>query len=156
MTDNIIKIIEAFKDDILTFARIILEDGNVSTNRKTGKNTLKDSRLKADINTQIANIDNPVIIEALFPEYVTYIEWNRPKKYGKQPPLSSLRDWALSRGIPADNNTLFVIARAIWRDGHEGRPIIATLEKEVDESFDKETGDKLINAIIEDLIKFFN
>nr|DAE47084.1 MAG TPA: hypothetical protein [Caudoviricetes sp.] len=156
MNENTIKVIEALTEDVLTLSRLILEDDSISTNKKVRKNTLKESALKKDIKTEIKSLESPVIINALFDSYINYIEWNRPKEYGKQPPTDELRDWALSRGIPTDNSTLFLIARAIWRDGHEGRPIIATLEKEIEENFDKEIYDKLFNSIIEEITKYFN
>jgi hypothetical protein len=156
MNESTIKVIEALTEDILTLSRLILEDDSISTNRKVGKNTLKESSLKKDVEVEIKSLDSPVIINALFNSYINYIEWDRPRKYGKRPPIDELRDWALSRGIPTDNNTLFLISQAIWRDGHEGRPIIATLEKEIEESFDKEVYDKLFNSIIEEITKYFN
>lgn len=156
MNESTIKVIEALKEDILTLSRLILEDDNISLNRKVNKNTLSDSSLKKNIETKIESLESPVIIKTFFENYITFIENDRKPKQGKQPPTDELRDWALSRGIPTDNNTLFMIARAIWREGHEGRPIIATLEKEIDESFDNEVYDKLFNSIIEELTKYFN
>ena len=58
--------------------------------------------------------------------------------------------------IPTDNNTLFLIARAIWRDGHEGRPILATLEEKIDRKFETEWYDQLFEATIDELNKYFN
>ena len=149
-------VIEAFKEDILTLSHLILEDDSISSNRKINKNTLADSKLRDDVKTEIRNLGEPVIIEALFDNYVTFLEWDRPKKYGKRPPIDELLEWAKSKGIPTDNNTLFAISTAIWRDGHEGRPILATLEKEIEKSFNSEVYDNLINAIIDELIKYFN
>lgn len=149
-------IIEAIANDVLTLSHLILEDDSISINKKINKNTLNDSKLNKDIKTQIASLNEPVVIEALFNNYINFIEWDRPPGYGKQPPIDKLRDWALSRNIPTDNNTLFAIAKAIQRDGHEGRPIIATLEKEIAESFDKEFYDKLFDATINELTNYFN
>lgn len=156
MNEATLKVINEIASDILVLAHLILENDSISLNRKVNKNTLRDSALRKDLETKIESTDNPVIIKAFFNNYVTFLEWDRPKNYGKQPPLDSLRDWALSRNIPTDNSTLFLIARAIQRDGHKGRPIIATLEKEIEENFEKETFEKLFNAIIDELIKFFN
>lgn len=150
------KIIESIASDILTLSHLILEDDSISANRKINKNTLRDSQLNKNIKTQIASFEAPVIINTLFDNYINYIEWDRPKGYGKQPPIDELREWALSRGIPTDNDTLFSIAKAIQRDGHKGRPIIATLEKEIEKSFDTEIYSNLFNSLIDELIKYFN
>lgn len=152
-TKNIVKVIA---DDVLTLSHLILEDDSIAINRKINRNTLKDSQLNKKIRTQIASLDEPVVIEALFNNYINFIEWDRPKNYGKQPPIDELRDWALSRGIPTDNDTLFSISKAIQRDGHEGRPIISTLEREVVERFDKEFYKQLFDSTINELIKYFN
>lgn len=149
-------IVEAIANDVLTLSHLILEDDSIAMNRKINKNTLKDSQLNKNIKTQIASLNEPVVIEALFNNYINFIEWDRPKGHGKQPPIDELRDWALSRGIPTDNSTLFAVAKAIQRDGHEGRPIIATLDKEIVESFDKEFYTKLFDSTINELTKYFN
>lgn len=149
-------VVEAIATDVLTLAHLILETDNISVNKKTGKNTLKDSALNANVATSVSEIQGEFVIKAIFNHYINYIEWDRPKKYGKKPPIDSLRDWAISRGLPTDNNTLWAISTAIWRDGHTGRPILAVLEKEIEEAFEKEYFDKIFESLISELNKFFN
>lgn len=152
------KIVQAIASDIVFLARSIMENDSVSSNQKVKKgekNTLKNSSLKDDIGSAIA-ISNDVVIQTLFRHYISYIEWDRPKEYGKRPPLDSLRDWALSKGIPTDNSTLWAISNAIWRDGHKGRPILATLEKDVIEGFEKEWYNQIFESLIDELTKYFN
>jgi hypothetical protein len=156
MNESTLKVIEGIVGDVLILSQLIMETDVISSNKKINKNTLRDSNLKKDIEIKIESLDNPVIINALFNHYIIFLEWSRPKKYKKKPPIHVLRDWALSRGIPTDNDTLWKISYAIWRDGHQGRPILATLEKEIEESFDKEVYGKLFNSIIEELTKYFN
>lgn len=156
MNEATIKVIEAIANDVLTLSHLILEDDSVSTNKKVNKNTLKDSLLNENIATATSLNNEDVVIKALFSNYINFIEWTRPKKHGKQPNIDDLRDWAESRGIPTDNETLWKISFAIWRDGHEGRPIIAVLDKEIVESFDKEQYQKLFNSTIDELNKYFN
>lgn len=156
MNEATLKIIEEIANDMLILSRLIMEDDSISANRKINKNTLTDSKLKKNVETKIESLDNPVIINALFNNYIIFLEWTRPKKYKKKPSIDTLRDWALSRGIPTDNETLWKISYAIWRDGHEGRPILATLEKDIEESFNKEIFDKLFNSIIKEINKYFN
>lgn len=156
MNESILKVIEEIAKDVLILSQLIMDDDSISSNRKVNKNTLRDSNLRKDIETKIESLDNPVVINALFNHYIIFLEWSRPKKHKKKPPIDVLRDWALSRGIPTDNETLWKISYAIWRDGHQGRPILATLEKEIEESFDKDIFDKLFNSISEEITKYFN
>lgn len=152
----IAKIVNKIAEEILTLANLILEDDNISKNVKINKNTLRDSSLRNNIVSKIESLDEPIVINTLFDNYINFIEWDRPKEYGKQPPIDSLRNWAMSRGIPTDNSTLFIISRAIWRDGHKGRPIIATLEKEIEKSFEDGIFEELFEAIIKELTDYFN
>lgn len=149
-------VIEAFKEDVLTLSHLILEDDSISSNKKINKNTLANSKLRENVRTEISKLGEPVVIEALFDNYVTFLEWDRPKKHGNRPPIDELLEWAKSKGLPTDNATLWSISTAIWRDGHEGRPIIATLEKEIEKSFNSEVSEDLFTAIIDELIKYFN
>lgn len=66
-----------------------------------------------------------------------------------------MRDWALRKGIPTDNNTLYAIQTAIVRDGIKGRPILATLANNIEELFEKQYFDELFTAIITELQNFF-
>lgn len=49
MNKETLKIVEAIGNDILTLATIIMEDDSISINDKVGKNTLKNSALKSDM-----------------------------------------------------------------------------------------------------------
>lgn len=150
------KVIEAIANDVLALSHLILEDESISKNKKVNKNTLRDSQLNKDLAISTSYTSEDILIKAIFNNYVGFIEWDRPKEYGDKPPIDSLRDWALSRNIPTDNSTLWAISTAIWKDGHEGRPILETLEKEIEESFDTEMYDKLFESIIDEITKYFN
>jgi len=143
--------------DLLALAATVLEDDSISTNVKVGKNTLRDSALREDLAVTISqtNGDDPVI-RALFNNYVVYLEWERPPKYKKKPPISVLKEWAAKNGIPTDAETLYKISYAIWRDGHKGRPIFATMDKELDGLFREDWADKLQIALLENLNNLFN
>lgn len=155
MNEATLKIIEAIAEDILTYSHLILEDDSISTNKKVNKNTLKDSRIKQDLATS-TSISGDAEIKTIFRKEINFIEWTRPAEYQKQPPIDELKEWAESRGIDTDNETLWKISYAIWKYGHEGRPIIETLEKEIEESFDKEQYGKLFNSLIDEITKYFN
>ena len=130
MNEATLKVIEYIADELIVLSHLILEDDTISANAKTNRNTLRDSKLNQNI-ASVVTYGDDIIIQALFNNSLTFLEWDRPPGYGKQPPIDALRDWALNNGIPTDNGTLFAIARAIQRDGHEGRPILFTLEKEI-------------------------
>lgn len=150
-------VVEKIADDLLTLAHLVLEDDGVSLNTKINQNTLKASALNGDLYATIANtLGEDVVISALFNHYVVYLEWDRPPQYGKQPPISALIDWARKRGIPTDADTLYAISYAIWRDGHDGRPIFATMDKEVAGLFDKDWAPRLFGALTSELDKFFS
>lgn len=150
------KVISKIAEEVVTLAILILEDDSISTNAKVNKNTLRESALRYNIDTSTGMFSGgDTVIRALFNHYVTFIEWDRPPKYGKQPPISALKDWAEKNGIPSDNNTLWAISTAIWRDGHTGRPIFATLEKEVDKMFNEDWAEEIFNSVVEKLDTYF-
>ena len=156
-TEGVRLALNKIADDLLALAHLVLEDDGISNNRKINKNTLRDSALNGDLFATISqtNGEDPVI-KAFFNNYVHFLEWDRPPKYGKRPPISALKGWAEKNNIPTDADTLYAISYAIWRDGHTGRPIFATIDRELDGLFIDDWADKLFNAIIEDLEKFFN
>ena len=153
MNKETLKIVEAIGNDILTLATIIMEDDSISINDKVGKNTLKNSALKSDMEQKIQATDN-IMIQTFFNHYIIDIEKGR-KKGAKRSPIDALRDLALRKGIPTDNNTLYAIQTAIVRDGIKGRPILATLENNIEELFEKQYFDELFTAIITELQDFF-
>lgn len=155
MDTAITKAMEAIAADVLKLSQTILSDRNIGTNTKTGKNTLKNSALEDSVRVEIRKMGESVVIETLFDNYISYIEQRRKPRTGKQPPIDALRDWALSRGIPTDNSTLFLIGRAIWRDGYEGRPVLATLEEEIEKQWDDKWADMLFDTIMDELNKYF-
>lgn len=146
--------VDKIAGDLLALASVILEDDSISVNTKVGKNTLKNSTLRGDLETRVEQTGDPVI-QALFNNYVVFLEWDRPPKYKKKPPIGVLKEWAAKNGIPTDADTLWAISYAIWRDGHAGRPIFATMDIELDGLFMNDWSDKLFNAITDDLDKFF-
>jgi hypothetical protein len=149
--------INAIADDLLALAHLVLDDDTVSNNTKINKNTLKNSALNGDLYATIGqSFGSDPVITALFNHYVVYLEWDRPPGYGKPPPISALKDWAAAKGISTDADVLYAIAYAIWRDGHDGRPIFATMDKEVDGLFEKDWAPQLFAALTDQLDKFFS
>lgn len=146
MNNQIEKVIDAFAAEIYTLAQKVFESYS-----------LEKSSLAQDFEKPKVSLKgDSIVVEILFNNYIEYLERGRSPKSGKQPPVSALVDWAKQKGIPADNSTLYLIARAIWRDGHQGRPILATLENEITNAFENKWADKLYEAITEELTKYFN
>ena len=154
MTAEIAKVIAHIARDLVALAQAVLEDDRFSVNKKINRNTLKDSNLLKTLEYKVDTSGNPVIT-ALFNNYVVFLEWTRPPKHKKKPPIDVLRDWAAKNGISTDASTLWAISNAIWRDGHEGRPIFATIDAEADGLFMDDWSDKIFNKIVEQLNNFF-
>lgn len=156
-TPAITAAIDKITDSLYAIATLVLETDSVGLRSKAPiYNSLRDSALKADLYAAPVSTAQDVVIQALFNNYVVYLEWDRPPFYGKQPPISALKDWAEKNGISSDAQTLWGISYAIWRDGHVGRPIFATLDKEVDTLYKTEWADGLFASITDDLDKLFN
>lgn len=153
--EGVKKAIAKIADALIAVSASVLENDNVGTNVKIGRNTLKNSALKGDLAQKINDTGDPVI-SALFNHYVVYLEWTRPPKYKKKPPISALKEWAAKNGIPTDASTLWAISYAIWRDGHAGRPIFATIDKAIDGLFMDEWADDLHDAVTENFNKLWD
>lgn len=154
--EGVAQAVERIAEELVALAVAVLEDDAVSVNVKTGVNTLKDSRLRETLRKGIGREEEgDPVMGVLFAHYVVYLEWSRPPRYGKQPPIGVLKEWAERRGIPTDAHTLWAISYAIWRDGHEGRPIFAALETLTDRAFTERWADELFARIIERLDKLF-
>ena len=102
-----------------------------------------------------ATNDGDLVFDIMLNDYLTFIESGR-RKGAKFPPVEPIVKWARSRGIPTDNSTIFLIRRAISRDGIKPRPIMQYVMEEVDKQWDDVLADKLFNQIIEIIDKFFN
>lgn len=146
MGSNIKPIVEAIAAEILSLAHSIIDDSDIG---------LRDSALKKDMQVIVSSYSDPIVIETVFNDYVEYIENGRCPMSGKQPPMDKLRDWALARGIPTDNSTLFLISRAIGRNDNRARPILATLEEQIEERWENEWADLIAEEITKELTDNF-
>lgn len=147
------KIVMEFSKDLMTLVRMVMES-NVGINQKVGTNTLVDSNIYKTLSVKATN-DGDLIFDIVLNDYITYIESGR-RKGAKFPPVAPIVAWARKKGIPTDNSTIFLIRRAISRDGIAPRPIMAYVMDEVDREWDDQLADKLFNQIIEIIDKFFN
>lgn len=118
--------------------------------------SLENSHLSHDAEVRYEVQGESDLFNLLYNDYMGYIEWRRPPKYKKKPPIRVLIPWAKERGIPTDVNTLWAISTSIWAFGWEARPIIAPLETLLDERWDKYWSDYIFNLILTNLDKYFN
>lgn len=147
------KIVMEFSKDLMTLVRMVMES-NVGINSKTGSNTLVNSNIYKTLSVKATN-DGDLIFDIILNDYLTFIESGR-RKGAKFPPVEPIVKWARSRGIPTDNSTIYLIRRAISRDGIKPRPFMAHVMEEVDREWDEQLADELFNKIISEIDKFFN
>ena len=164
MTDIEDKILKAIGDDIIEQIRAVFAS-DVGINSKVGKNTLKDSNLSKDLryNIQPTNKGGAINVEANF--YMVYIEWDRPPKYGKRPPVKEIIKWLKRKHIVSKNSTVkevekkaFLISRAIWRDGWKGRKLTPKILEAIENHWETKASmyiftelTKIIEEKIEDI-----
>ena len=129
--NDIERILSSIATDILSQLHKLLAS-ELGINTKVGFNTLGvsglDRNIQATVNQESIDID--------FPEYIVYLEWDRPKKYGKQPPIDVIIKWLEAKGIAATAKNIrnvrslaFIIARSIWLEGWKSR-VIAGLNRD--------------------------
>lgn len=147
------KIVMEFSKDLMTLVRMVMES-NIGINDKVGKNTLTNSEIYKTLQVKATN-DGDLIFDIILNDYLVFIESGR-RKGAKMPPVEPIVRWARSRGIPTDNSTIFLIRRAISRDGIKARPFMAYVMEEVDKEWNDKLADELFNKIMEDVDKFFN
>lgn len=142
-----------FGKDIAKIVRMVMES-NVGINSKTGGNTLSKSDIYRQLSV-ISTSDGDLVFDIMLNDYITFIESGR-RKGAKFPPVEPIVRWARKHGIPTDNSTIYLIRRAISRDGIKPRPIMAKVFEELDNSWDDGWSDKLFDIIMEKIDKFFN
>lgn len=147
------RIMYEFSKDIAKIVRMVMES-NVGINSKTGGNTLSNSDIYKQLSV-ISTSDGDLVFDIMLNDYITYIESGR-RKGAKMPPVEPIVRWARKHGIPTDNSTIYLIRRAISRDGIKPRPIMAKVFEELDRAWEGEWSDRLFKIIIEQLDKFFN
>ena len=147
------KIVMEFSKDLMTLVRMVMES-NVGINQKVGRNTLTSSEIYKTLSVKATN-DGDLVFDIILNDYLTFIESGR-RKGAKFPPVEPIVRWAKSRGISTDNSTIFLIRRAISRDGIKPRPIMQYVLEEVDKEWNDGLADKLFEKIIEVIDNFFN
>ena len=139
-------------NDIAKLVREIM-DSNVGMNMKVGKNTLSDSDLYRELSVRSTS-DGDLVFDIMLNDYIQYIE-NGRRKGAKFPPIEPIIQWCRKKGLPTDNSTIFLIRRAISRDGIAARPIMARVFDELDRNWNDGWADHIFNKIMEHIDKFF-
>lgn len=149
---EISKIVMEFSKDIMDIVRVVMES-NLLDNHKVGRNTIIGSDIYNNLIVKSKN-DGDLVFDILLNDYLTYIESGR-RKGAKMPPVEPIVRWARARGIPTDNSTIFLIRRAISRDGIQPRPFMATVMEQIDLSMPN-WYDRIFEEITKLITEFFN
>lgn len=149
---EISKIVMEFSKDIMDIVRVVMES-NLLDNHKVGRNTIIGSDIYKNLQVITKN-DGDLVFDILLNDYLTYIESGR-RKGAKMPPVEPIVRWARSRGIPTDNSTIYLIRRAISRDGIAPRPFMATVMEQIDFNMEN-LYDNIFDEITKLINDFFN
>lgn len=144
MNDRITNIVNAIAEDILTLVHLVMDEQG-----------LANSLLAEETAYKVSMTGNPVI-ELLFNDYISYIESGRKAGSNLMPPLSAIKEWAERKNIPTDNSTLYAIAQSIRKNGIAPRPILATLEEKIEESFSNNWADNLFEEMVNILAEWID
>lgn len=147
-------LVMSISKDIMELVRMVMESNNL-INTKVGRNTIApDSDIYKSLQVKATN-DGDLVFDIMLNDYLTFIESGR-RKGAKFPPVEPIVKWARKRGIPTDNSTIFLIRRAISRDGIRPRPFMQFVLEEIDTSWDDGWANKIFKIITEELDKYFN
>lgn len=146
-------IVMAFSQDIMQLVKMVM-DSNVGLNRKIGFNTLRGSDIYKTLAVKATN-DGDLIFDIILNDYIVYIESGR-RAGAKFPPVEPIVKWCRKHGIPTDNSTVYLIRRAISRDGIKPRPVMQYVFEEVTDYWENGWADKVFDKIITEIDNFFN
>lgn len=149
LQSNIIKAFEEIANDILLLWKEVM-DSDVGINPKVGYNTLSHSILREDVEEEIKF---PSILFK-YNDYADYIETGR-RPHVTKVPIYALKEWASRKGIYTDNNTLYAIREAIYRDGISPRPIFTMFSELLDKGWNERYAQNIFDKITESLSKYF-
>ena len=150
---NLTAILVAFTKDMIEIVRAVM-DSPYGINDKVHRNTLNDSNVYKQLTAKVTH-DGDLIFDLMLNDYIRYIESGR-RVGAKFPPVEPIVKWARQHGIPTDNSTIFLIRRAISRDGISPRPIMAVVFDELDKKWDKDWADELFEEIMKIITEYFN
>jgi hypothetical protein len=149
-------VMRAMEKDFLDFVHLVMES-DAGINRKVGVNTLARSDLYQTAWTLAQEGGGSLVVNIMLNDYLYYVEHGR-RRGAKMPPVEPIIRWARKNGIPTDNSTIFLIRRAIVRDGIQGRPIMEQVLGLIDEGMLEDNGylDMVFDQIVKLVDEFFN
>lgn len=148
-TKRIATAFKIFANQIKSIILALMEERGV--NEKINKNTLINSHIWNDLRTENNSFD---LIEFFINDYVQFIESGR-RPGAKFPPPMAIANWCKDKGLPSDNRTVYLICRAIARDGIKPRPFLDDAFEELDKYWD-DWSDSLFQLLTETLDEYFS
>ena len=143
---DISKIVMEFTKDIMQLVNAAMEGQDLASN-KVGSDIYKNLQVKA-------TNDGDLVFDIILNDYLEFIESGR-RKGADMPPVEPIVEWAKKHGIPTDNGTIYLIRRAISRDGIAPRPFMATVMEQIDLNMPN-WYDKIFDEITKLINDFFN
>ena len=152
---DIAKFVTEFSKEIIVLVRTVMES-DLLINRKprVNRNTIIGSDIYKDLQVQ-ARHDGDLVYDIMLNDYLTFIESGR-RAGAKFPPIEPIVKWARKRGIDTDNSTIYLIRRAIARDGIAPRPFMYKVFELMDEKWDERWSDELFDEITKLITEYFN
>ena len=144
---EISKIVMEFTKDIIKLVHAAM-DGKDLDNNKSSSDIYKNLQVKA-------TNDGDLVFDIILNDYLKFIESGR-RKGADMPPVEAIVEWAKKHGIPTDNGTIYLIRRAISRDGIAPRPFMDKVFSDIDYVWDKDWADELFDEIMRMINDFFN
>lgn len=144
---DINKIVTEFTKDIMKLVNAVM-DGQEFSNDKVGSDIYKNLQVNA-------TNDGDLVFDIILNDYLKFIESGR-RKGADMPPVEPIIKWAKKHGIPTDNGTIYLIRRAISRDGIAPRPFMDKVFEDIDNVWDKNWADELFDEIMRMINDFFN
>lgn len=144
---DINKIVMEFTKDIMKLVQAVM-DGQEFSNDKIGSDIYKNLQVNA-------TNDGDLVFDIILNDYLKFIESGR-RKGADMPPVEPIVKWAKKHGIPTDNGTIYLIRRAISRDGIAPRPFMDKVFADIDDVWDKNWADELFDEIMRMINDFFN
>ncbi len=144
---DINKIVMEFTKDIMKLVHAVM-DGQEFASNKTSSDIYKNLQVNA-------TNDGDLVFDIILNDYLKFIESGR-RKGADMPPVEPIVKWAKKHGIQTDNSTIFLIRRAISRDGIAPRPFMDKVFEDIDNVWDKNWADELFDEIMRMINDFFN
>lgn len=144
---DINKIVMEFTKDIMKLVQAVME-GQEFANNKVSSDIYKNLQVNA-------TNDGDLVFDIILNDYLKFIESGR-RKGADMPPVEPIVKWAKKHDIPTDNGTIYLIRRAISRDGIAPRPFMDKVFSDIDDVWDKNWAYELFDEIMGMINDFFN